>query len=97
MTISTIFLAIAGVFGGGGRGSAAPPKDEGWLGRLADALKRLEGKAVEILSNIVVSVFGTILSFHGKAFGSVVKHIWTLIVFVAGLISWWLMQKVKKG
>ena len=57
MTISTIFLAITGVFGGGGRGTGgSPTKDEGvlkkWLDRLADALKRLEGKAVEALPAI---------------------------------------------
>ena len=53
MTISTIVLAITGVSRGGGEGSASPPKDEGalqkWLDRLADALKRLEGKAAEAL------------------------------------------------
>ena len=50
MTISTIVLAITGASVGGGRGGDSPPKDEGvlkeWLDRLADALKRLAGKAV---------------------------------------------------
>ena len=45
MTISTIVLAITGVFGGGGGTGDSPPKDEGilkkLLDRLADALKRL--------------------------------------------------------
>ena len=51
MTISTIVLAITGVFRGGGEGSASPPKDEGalqkWLDRLADALKRLAGRLLK--------------------------------------------------
>ena len=45
-----------------------------WLDRLADALKRLVGKAVEKLSDIVVSVFGAILSFLGKVVGFVTEH-----------------------
>ena len=56
MTISTIALDIAGVFGGGGRAGGSPPKDEGvlkkWLDRLADTLKRLAGKTVEALPAI---------------------------------------------
>ena len=68
-----------------------------WLNRLADALKRIEGKAVEPLPAIVGSVVGTILGFLGKAVGFVAQHAWALIVFVAGLIGAWLMQKVKKG
>ena len=100
-TISTIVLAITGVFGGGGRGTGgSPPKDEGvlkkWLDRLADALKRLAGKAVEALTAVVGSAVGAILSFLGKAVGFVAKHTWVLIVFVVGLVGWWLMQKVKK-
>ena len=97
MTTSTIALAIRGVFGGGGGGPASPPKDEGWLGRLADAFKRHVGKAVEKLFDIVVSVFNAVLSFLRKAVGSVAEHTWTLIVSVLGLIGWWLMQSVKKG
>ena len=68
MTISTIVLAITGIFGGGGRGAGGTPsKDKRtskkWLDRLADALKRLAGKAAEALPAIVGSVVGTILSF----------------------------------
>ena len=79
MTISTIVLAIAGVFGGGGRGAGySRPKDEGilkkWLDRLPDALKRLAGKAVEALSAIVGSVVGAILSLLGKAVGFVAEN-----------------------
>ena len=92
MTVSTIVLAITGVFGGGrGGGSASPPKDEGalkkWLSRLADALKRLAGKAVEALPAIVGSAVGTILIFHGKAVRFIAEHTWALIVFAAGLIG----------
>ena len=50
---------------GGGEAGGSPPKDEGvlkkWLDRLADALKRLAGKAVEALPAIVGSVVGAIL------------------------------------
>ena len=79
MTISTIALAIAGVFGGrgGGTGGSAPKDKEilkKWLDRLADALKRLAGKAVEALSAIVRSVVGAILSLLGKAVGFVAEN-----------------------
>ena len=67
MTISTIVLAITGVFGGSGRAVGSTPKDEGvlkkWLDRLADALKRLAGKAAEALPAIVGSAVGAIVSF----------------------------------
>ena len=101
MTISTIALAITGVFrGGGGGGSASPPKDEGalkkWLSRLADALRKLAGKAVEALPAIVGSAIGAILSFLGKAVGFIAEHIWALIVFTAGLIGVRLMQRVSR-
>ena len=101
MTISTIVLAITGVFGGGGGGgSASPPKDEGalkkWLSRQADALKRLVGKAVEVLPAIVGSVVGAILSFLGKAVGFITEHTWALTVFAARLIGVWLMQRVSR-
>ena len=73
MTISTIVLAITGAFGGGGGTGGSTPKDEGilkkWLDRLADALKRLAGKAVEALPAIVGSVVGAILSCLGKTVG----------------------------
>ena len=101
VTISTIVLAITGVFGGGGGAGGSPPKYEGvlkkWLNRLADALRRLAGKAVEALPAIVRSVVGAILSFLAKAVGFVAEHTWALIVFVVGLIGVWLMQKVKRS
>ena len=97
MTIAAIVLAITGVFGGGGGGTGvSPPKDRGVLDRLADALKRLAGKAAEALPAIIGSVVGAALSFLGKTVGFVSEHAWTLIVFVTGLIAVWLMQKVKK-
>ena len=90
-----MFLEVGRRLGG------SKPKDEGalknWLDRLADALERLAGKAVKALPAIAGSVVGVILSFLGKAFGFVAEHTWTLIVFVAGLVGWWLMQKVKKS
>ena len=67
-----------------------------WLDRLADALKRLAGKAAEALPAIVGSLVGVILSFLGKAVRFVAEHTWALMVFAVGLIGWWLMQKVKK-
>ena len=42
------------------------------------------------------NVVGAILSFLEKAIGFVAEHTWALIVFAAGLIGWWLMQRVKK-
>ena len=100
MTISTIVLTITGVFGGGSGGAGVlPSKDNGtlkkWLDRLADALNRLVGKAVEGLPAITENIVGAILSFLGKAIGFVAENTWALIVFLAGLIAWWLMQKVK--
>ena len=91
MTISTIVLAITGVFTGGGGTKVSPSKDKRalkkWLHRLADALKTLAGKAAETLPAIIGSVVGAIPSFLGKAVGFVAEHTWTLIVFVAGLIG----------
>ena len=101
MTISAIVLAITSVFGEDGGTGGSPSKDERvlkkWLDRLADALKRLVGKAVEALPVIVRSVVGAILSFFGKAVGIVAEHTWALIVFAEGLVRWWLMQKVRKS
>ena len=87
MTISNIFLAITGVFGGGGgETGGSPPNKEGvlkkWSERLANKLKRLAGKAVEALPAIVGSVVGAILSFLVKTVGLVAKHTWVLIVIL---------------
>ena len=101
MTISTIVLAITGVFGGGVGTGGSPTKDERilkkWLDKLADELKRLAGKAVEALPAIVGRVVDAIFSFLGKTIGFAAEHTWALIVSVAGLVGRWLMQKVKKG
>ena len=43
------------------------------------------------LPAIVESVVGAILSFLEKAIGFVAQHTWALIVFIVGLIGWWLM------
>ena len=67
-----------------------------WLHWLADAPKRLAGKAVEALTAIIGSVADSILSFLGKAVGFAAEYTWALIVFVVGLTGWWLMQEVKK-
>ena len=64
---------------------------------MVDALKRLAGKAAEALPAILGSIVGAILSFFGKAVRFVVEHTWALIVFVLGLVGWWLIQKVKKS
>ena len=79
MTILTIILAITGLFGGGSGGPGGPPsKDKGtlkkWLDRVADAIKRLAGKAAEALPVIVGSVIIAILSFLGKAAGFAAEH-----------------------
>ena len=101
MTSSAIALAITGVLGRGRGAGGSPPKDEGvlkkWLDRLADALKRLTGKAIEVLPAVGGSVFGAILSFLGKTVGFVAEHTWRLIAFVLGLIVERLMQRVKKS
>ena len=90
MTITTIVLAIEGVFGGTG-GTSSPSKGTGtlkkWLDRLADALKWLAGKAAEALPGIVGAIVGVILSFLGKAVGFVAEHTWAFTVFLAGLIG----------
>ena len=85
--IAKIVLSVIGYFGGGGGIGGPPPKDKEalkkWLDRLADALKRPAGKAVEALP--------------AKAVGFVAEHTRAQIVFFAGLVDWWLMQKVKKS
>ena len=45
-----------------------------WLDKLANALKRLAGKAAKALSAIIGSVVGPILSFISKTLGFVTKH-----------------------
>ena len=78
MTISTLVLTIAGVFGRGRGTGGSPPKDKGvlkkWLDRLADPLRRHAEKVVEALPAIMVSAVGAIFSFPGKPFGFVTEH-----------------------
>ena len=101
MIISTIVLAVTG--GGSGGAPGSPPKDEGefrkWLkkqlNRLANALKRLAGKAVAALPGIIGSVVGAILSFLGKTVGFLAQHTWALIAFAVGLIGAWLIRRVQ--
>ena len=98
MLISTIVLAVTG--GRGAPGSL--PKDEGefrkWLkkqlNRLANALKRLAGKAVAALPGIIGSVVGAILSFLGKTVGFLAQHTWALIVIPVDLIGACLIRRV---
>ena len=101
MGITTIVLSVIGDFGGSRGTGVSTLKDEGalkkWLDRLTDALKRLARKAIEAFPAIVGGVIGVILSFLGKAVGFVAENTWTLIAFVAGLVGWWLIQKVKKS
>ena len=52
----------------------------------------LAGKAVEALPAIVESV----VSFLGKVVGFVAEHTRISIVFVAGRIGVWLMQRVSR-
>ena len=74
MTILTTALAVTDVLGGDSLTGGTPSKDEEvlkkCLDRLADALKRLARKAVQVLSAIMRSVAGVILSFLGKVVGS---------------------------
>ena len=72
MTISKIVFAITGVLGSGqSRAGSSPSKDDKgtfkkWLDRLADALKRLAGKAVEALSATVWKCCWCRLKFSRK-------------------------------
>ena len=79
ITISTIAIAVIGVFGG--RESLRAhgfAKDKGtlkkWLNRVVDGLKRFNGKDVEALSAIVENVVGAIFSFLGKADRLFIEH-----------------------
>ena len=100
MTISTIVLHIEGVFGGSRGAGGYPSKDKRtlkkWLDRLADVLKSLAGKAAEELPAIIGSVVAATLSYLGKAVGFGAQHILMVIVFIAGLIAVWLMQRVQR-
>ena len=47
--------------------------------------------------NCLLVLLMQFLSSLGNANEFVAEHTWALIVFVAGLVGWWLMQKVKKN
>ena len=100
VTIATITLAITSLLGECAPSGSSPRKDEWnwkkWLNRLDDALKRLVGRADEALPAIVRNAVGAILRFLGKTVGFAAKHKWILLVFAAGLIGVWLMQKVSR-
>ena len=68
-----------------------------WLDRFADALKRLAGKAVEVLPATVGSVVCAILSFLGKAVGFVAEHTWALIALLQDLLIGGSCKKLKRG
>ena len=78
MTTATIVLTVTGVFGGSSGVRGSPSIDRGtlkkWLDRLADALRRLAGKAAGAFLAIVGSVVGVILSFLGKDVRFVAEH-----------------------
>ena len=59
--------------------------------------QKTRGKVFEVVKAIAVSVLFAILSFLKKTVGSVAEHTWALIVFVAGLLFWQLIQRVKKS
>ena len=78
MNIATIVLAIECVFGGSGGTGGSSSKDKGtlkkWLDRLADALKRLAGKAAEAFPAIIGNIVGAALRFLEKAVRFVAEH-----------------------
>ena len=88
--IATIVLSVMGDFGGDRGTGVSLPKDKGalkkWLERLADALKRLAGKAVEALPAIVGSVVCATLSFLEKVVRFAAKHTWAIIFLLQGLL-----------
>ena len=61
-----------------------------WLDRLTNAHERLSGKVAKELP----AIFGAILSFLNNSVEYVAKHTYALIVFAAGLIGVWMIQKV---
>ena len=65
-----------------------------WLDSLADALEILEKKSVEALPAILGSDAGAIFSLLSRAVEFLAEHTLALIVYVAGLIGVWLIQRV---
>ena len=81
------------------RGGATPPKDKqvAWvkdkLKHLSNALKRLAGKAVGALPEIIGSVFGAVLNFLAKAAGFAATHVYAFITFVVGAVAAWVYSQ----
>ena len=105
MIISTIAVAVTGGGGGstgGGTGGGKPPKDKNklkkWvkdvLQRLANALKRLAGKAAAALPGIIGSVIGAVLNFLSKWVDFLAKNTWAVITLITGIIGYWIYEKV---
>ena len=102
MIISTIVVALTGGGGGSAAGKTPPLKDTNklkeWvknvLQRLANALKRLAGKAAAALPGIIGSIVSAIITYLSKAVRFLGKNTWTFIVFIAGLIIYWLYEKL---
>ena len=61
---------------------------------LANALKRLAGKAAVALPGIIGSVIGAVLNYLLKAIGFFAKNTWPVIVFITGIIGYWIYDKV---
>ena len=106
MIISTIAVAVTGDGGsggtGGGESGGKPPKDKNklkkWvkdvLQRLANALKRLAGKAAAALPGIIGSIIGAVLNYLSKAVGFLAKNTWAVITLITGIIGYWIYEKV---
>ena len=101
MIISTIVVAVTGG-GGSGTGGGKPPKDQNKLKKgvkdvlqsLANALQRLAGKAAAALPGIIGSIIGAVLNYLSKAVGFLAKNTWAVVVFIAGIIGYWIYEKV---
>ena len=104
LIISTIVVALTGTSSASASasGKTPPPKDENklkkWvknvLQRLANALSRLAGKAAAALPGIIGSVIGAVLNYLSKAVGFLAKNTWAFIVFIVGLIAYYLYGKL---
>eukprot|EP00745_Piridium_sociabile_P030729 TRINITY_DN50_c0_g3_i1.p2 TRINITY_DN50_c0_g3~~TRINITY_DN50_c0_g3_i1.p2 ORF type:complete len:398 (-),score=16.42 TRINITY_DN50_c0_g3_i1:273-1466(-) len=91
--ISTVVLAVTG----GGQTLPTPPPSppspssaQAWfkkqLEHLMRLLKKLAGKALDALPGILGSIVSWIFSTASKVVGFMADHLWTLLLFVAGLL-----------
>ena len=104
--ISTIVVAVTGGGGsdgtGGGESGGKPSNDKNKLKKwvkdvlqcLANALKRLAGKAAAALPGIIGSVIGAVLNYLSKAVGFLAKNTWAVITLIIGIIGYWLYRKL---